>query len=149
MRKPPGQLVVGVALLALGGCGTWLRADIDDAPEAEGAPTASDNSGLAAESGSDGPPPDANPASPVDASVPSPGTHDPSADLSDPGVFDPESADELLSAYLDSLLLDLLDPSGTTGPFGSQPPFYEFTYLEQICRDEGLSDSFCRSRYGP
>ena len=65
-----------------------------------------------------------------------------------PNAFAPEDVPELLSLYLDMLLLGLVDPAGATSGFGAAPIAADVTYLEQVCRDSGLSDPVCRRRYG-
>ena len=61
-----------------------------------------------------------------------------------PGM-DPELFGELLPFLTDSLLLDLLSPSGSSS---SESFADSFSHLELLCRDLDLPDSFCRGRYG-
>ena len=58
----------------------------------------------------------------------------------DPFLFISMGDADLLSALLDGFVLDVFMPA---------PPLDgSFTFLELLCLDTGLSDSFCRSRYG-
>ena len=58
----------------------------------------------------------------------------------DPFLFISTGDADLLSALLDGFVLDVLLPA---------PPLDgSFTFLELLCLDTGLSDSYCRSRYG-
>ncbi len=52
---------------------------------------------------------------------------------------DPDFLDDLLSLWADDLVLDLLGSTGSPD---------DFTYLELLCRDLGLPESYCRRRYG-
>ena len=68
--------------------------------------------------------------------------------LLDLGLFrgmDPELFGEFLPFLTDSLLLDLLAPSGSssTASFADS-----FSHLELLCRDLDLPETFCRGRYG-
>lgn len=58
----------------------------------------------------------------------------------DPFLFGSTGDADLLSLLLDGLVLDVFMPA---------PPLDgSFTFLELLCLDTGLSDSYCRSRYG-
>lgn len=46
---------------------------------------------------------------------------------------------DLLSVFVDDLLLDLLQPSN---------PHHEISFLEQLCRDSDIPDFRCRQLYG-
>jgi len=103
--------------------------------------------------------PTANPADPpliintpggqsVDPLLPdSPDTVDPI----DSSVFDPLAATlgdpammgDLLPFLLDGFLVDMLGPAGTS-PSGNAD---SFSYLELLCRDQGLPETYCRRRY--
>ena len=56
------------------------------------------------------------------------------------GIIDPADVPQLLSLWVDGLVLDLIDPAPTSELF---------THLELLCRDRGLPETFCRRRYGP
>ncbi len=85
---------------------------------------------------------------PVDPFLPDPPD---TVDPIDSSVFDPFGAflgdpalfGDLLPFLLDGLLIDLLDPTGssTTGNADS------FSNLELLCRDRGLPETYCRRRY--
>ncbi len=79
------------------------------------------------------------------------GHSDPAAATAQPPLtFDTAYLPDLLSLYLDGLTLGLLgddygDPFTEAGPIA---PRDSISYLEQICRDSGVSDSLCRRLYG-
>lgn len=87
---------------------------------------------------------------PVDPTVPAPpDTVEPSdPSLFDLGFFDgmdPELFGEFLPFLTDSFLLDSLFPSGSS----SSDSFADsFSYLELLCRDLDLPNTYCRGRYG-
>ena len=60
----------------------------------------------------------------------------------------PAYVPDLLSLYIDGLTLGLIG-SDTTGDRRDDSRLRnDVTYLEQTCRDSGISDSFCRRLYG-
>ncbi|MCP4590792.1 MAG: hypothetical protein GY842_08605 [bacterium] len=146
-----GAAALGVLGLVLGGCGAYPHQEEPSPPEAPdssaSASTATDDLG---ESDSPSSPEDASSVTPTRSPAassdrlapPAPSQTTPAAEPQ------PDLTAELISAYADALLLDLLSP----GPSSAPPvatPFYEITYLEQICLEEGLPESSCRHRYGP
>ena len=52
---------------------------------------------------------------------------------------EPADLPELLSLFLDALILETLDPAG---------PALELTFLEQLCLEGGDPDFVCRQRFG-
>ena len=61
--------------------------------------------------------------------------------------FDQEDFPILLSLFLDGLTLGLLDPALPTLTGSNRAPL-GFTFLELVCLDADIPDSFCRRRYG-
>ena|GEM_PF-5263506 len=72
----------------------------------------------------------------------------PVSDSLDLGLFEPEDAPALLSLYVSSLALELIEPLGAGNHFDLIEPTSDVAYLEQICRDSGQPDHVCRQLYG-
>ena len=124
MGKLKRQLVWGATALALCGCGAF-RTPVDNSAvgEANGADSQSDL-------------PEPFIPDPADVRTPggSPlGTESAQADL---GSI---SADDLVSLFLDTLILDLINPAG---------PAESFTFLERLCLAGDEPDFVCRQLYG-
>ena len=155
MGKAGCHLALGTALLLLAGCGAYSHSGDERAEDTIRADDAQiitlENADMldpAAPATTDGSSP--NPAPPSADAAPG-DSRDfiaPTLDPLDLGPFAPEDAPELLSLYMDVLLLDLLDPAAATDDFDSAPPYYDVTYLEQLCRDRGYPDHACQSLYG-
>ncbi|MCH7886325.1 MAG: hypothetical protein IIC01_13895 [Planctomycetes bacterium] len=62
-------------------------------------------------------------------------------------AFDQEDFPILLSLFLDGLTLGLLDPALPTLTGSNRAPL-GFTFLELVCLDADIPDSFCRRRFG-
>ena len=76
------------------------------------------------------------------------GLASPAFDPLDLGLFGPEDVSALLSLYVDSLALDLIDPLAPSDHLDLITPINNVTYLEQVCRDTGRPDHVCRRLYG-
>ena len=100
----------------------------------------SDDTGDSSE-GPDDTPIDTGPEqpTPVDPPTLDPGTPPVLDPLVDSALLDPSFLDDLLALWADGLILDLLGPSGAPD---------DFTYLELLCRDLDLPESYCRRLYG-
>lgn len=125
MRKIGRHLVWGAAALALCGCGAF-RATVDDS-------TIDDGQNVNAQPG------EPEPFIPDPATIRTPGGSSmgmESREVDADGV----GVDVLVSAFLDALFLDLINPAG---------PAQSFTYLERLCLEGDEPDLVCRQLYGP
>ena len=124
MGKLGRQLVCGAATLALCGCGAF-KTTVDDSAvgEANGADSISDLP---------------EPFIPDPADIRTPGGGPLGTDSAQPDVGS-IGADDLVSLFLDTLILDLINPAG---------PAQSFTFLERLCLAGDEPDFVCRQLYG-
>ena len=129
------------ALLIFGGCGAHsfvVDEYADDTPSSAAAPV--DRSSAT--------PAPTNTPSPIPPRVTSPPSE--SLDFTSQvfdrprfPLFEPADAADLVSLFLDYLILDLVSPAGRGGLAD------DYTYLERLCLEGDEPDFVCRQRYGP
>ncbi len=129
------------ALMIFGGCGAHsLVVDeyADDTPFSAAAPVDTPSAIPA-------PTLAPSPISPPLTSPPSESLDSTSQVFDRPGfpLFEPADAPDLVSLFLDYLILDLVSPAGRGGLAD------DYTYLELLCLEGDDPDFVCRQLYGP